>query len=69
MNLFRKKSVSALLAQSEQKGASLKKELGAFDLTMSGSALSSELGFSFLPVLPQQNTQDPHLFCRLFYPV
>ncbi|EOO57689.1 amino acid transporter [Bacillus cereus VD196] len=36
MNLFRKKSISALLAQSEQKGASLKKELGAFDLTMLG---------------------------------
>lgn len=31
-----KKSISALLAQSEQKGASLKKELGAFDLTMLG---------------------------------
>ncbi|MDR4904596.1 hypothetical protein P4T58_29370 [Bacillus mycoides] len=36
MNLFRKKSISALLAQSEQKEASLKKELGAFDLTMLG---------------------------------
>ncbi|HDX9577311.1 TPA: amino acid permease [Bacillus pseudomycoides] len=36
MNLFRKKSISALLAQSQQKGASLKKELGAFDLTMLG---------------------------------
>ena len=36
MDLFRKKSISDLLAQSEKKGASLKKDLGAFDLTMLG---------------------------------
>jgi len=36
MNLFRKKSISDLVAASERKGASLKKELGAFDLTMLG---------------------------------
>ncbi|WP_409342094.1 amino acid permease [Paenibacillus sp. MBLB4367] len=36
MNLFRKKTIASLIAQSETKGASLKKELGAFDLTMLG---------------------------------
>lgn len=36
MNLFRKKSVEALLHETGKKGASLKKELGAFDLTMLG---------------------------------
>ncbi|MCL6585454.1 MAG: amino acid permease [Anoxybacillus sp.] len=36
MNLFRKKSVEALLQEAGRKGASLKKELGAFDLTMLG---------------------------------
>lgn len=36
MNLFRKKSIDALLREAEGKGASLKKELGAFDLTMLG---------------------------------
>jgi len=36
MNVFRKKSISALLAQAEKKNESLKKELGAFDLTMLG---------------------------------
>ncbi|MGM0890571.1 MAG: amino acid permease [Bacillota bacterium] len=36
MNLFRKKSISTLIAQSEGKGAALKKDLGAFDLIMLG---------------------------------
>ena len=36
MDLFRKKSISMLISQSEATGASLKKELGAFDLTMLG---------------------------------
>jgi basic amino acid/polyamine antiporter, APA family len=36
MSLFRKKSISALLLESEKKGAALKKDLGAFDLTMLG---------------------------------
>lgn len=36
MNLFRKKSISTLIADSEKKGGTLKKELGAFDLTMLG---------------------------------
>ncbi|MEK4677615.1 MULTISPECIES: amino acid permease [Bacillus] len=36
MNVFRKKSISTLLAQSSIKEESLKKELGAFDLTMLG---------------------------------
>jgi APA family basic amino acid/polyamine antiporter len=36
MNLLRKKSVSALLSQSDKKGGSLKKDLGPFDLTMLG---------------------------------
>jgi len=36
MNLLRKKSISMLLKEAEQKGTSLKKELGAFDLTMLG---------------------------------
>ncbi|UIJ69647.1 amino acid permease (plasmid) [Bacillus cereus] len=36
MNVFRKKSISTLLAQSSTKEESLKKELGAFDLTMLG---------------------------------
>lgn len=36
MNFFRKKSISALIAQSEAKGTALKKDLGAFDLTMLG---------------------------------
>jgi basic amino acid/polyamine antiporter, APA family len=36
MNLFRKKSIAALLQESEKKGTALKKELGAFDLTMLG---------------------------------
>lgn len=36
MNLFRKKSIDALLREAGGKGASLKKELGAFDLTMLG---------------------------------
>lgn len=36
MNVFRRKSISTLLAQSNAKEQSLKKELGAFDLTMLG---------------------------------
>ncbi|MGG3939428.1 amino acid permease [Anoxybacillus kestanbolensis] len=36
MNLFRKKSIDALLREAGGKGASLKKELGALDLTMLG---------------------------------
>lgn len=36
MNLFRKKSISDLLSQSELSGKALKKDLGAFDLTMLG---------------------------------
>ncbi|RAK23080.1 hypothetical protein B0I26_10131, partial [Anoxybacillus vitaminiphilus] len=36
MNLFRKKSVDALLNEAGNKGIALKKELGAFDLTMLG---------------------------------
>lgn len=36
MSLFRKKSIAALLHESENKGSKLKKELGAFDLTMLG---------------------------------
>jgi basic amino acid/polyamine antiporter, APA family len=36
MNLFRKKSITAMLKESEKKGAALKKDLGAFDLTMLG---------------------------------
>lgn len=36
MSLFRKKSISAMLLESEKKGAALKKDLGAFDLTMLG---------------------------------
>lgn len=36
MDLFRKKSVSDLIQESEKKGAALRKELGAFDLTMLG---------------------------------
>jgi basic amino acid/polyamine antiporter, APA family len=36
MSLFRKKSIAAMLLESEKKGASLKKDLGAFDLTMLG---------------------------------
>jgi basic amino acid/polyamine antiporter, APA family len=34
--LFRKKSIASLLMDSEKKGLSLKKDLGAFDLTMLG---------------------------------
>jgi basic amino acid/polyamine antiporter, APA family len=36
MNLFRKKSIEALLNEAGNKGVSLKKDLGAFDLTMLG---------------------------------
>jgi APA family basic amino acid/polyamine antiporter len=36
MNLFRKKSIGSLLAYAEKKETSLKKALGAFDLTMLG---------------------------------
>ncbi|MGG6440647.1 amino acid permease, partial [Saccharococcus caldoxylosilyticus] len=36
MNLFRKKTIQMLLSGADQKGASLKKDLGAFDLTMLG---------------------------------
>jgi APA family basic amino acid/polyamine antiporter len=36
MNLFRKKPIDQLMKQAEGKGSSLKKELGAFDLTMLG---------------------------------
>lgn len=36
MSLFRKKSIQNLLAESDNKGTGLKKELGAFDLTMLG---------------------------------
>jgi basic amino acid/polyamine antiporter, APA family len=36
MSLFRKKPIQMLLSEAGQKGASLKKELGAFDLTMLG---------------------------------
>ncbi|CAM3909212.1 hypothetical protein COLU111180_13825 [Cohnella lubricantis] len=36
MNLLRRKSISALITRSEKNGASLKKDLGAFDLTMLG---------------------------------
>jgi basic amino acid/polyamine antiporter, APA family len=36
MNLLRKKSITSLITQSEKKGQSLKKEIGAFDLTMLG---------------------------------
>ncbi|EPR27420.1 MULTISPECIES: amino acid permease [Geobacillus] len=36
MNLFRKKPIQSLLKESGAKGASLRKELGAFDLTMLG---------------------------------
>lgn len=36
MSLFRKKSIAAMLLESERNGAALKKDLGAFDLTMLG---------------------------------
>ncbi|WML49916.1 amino acid permease [Neobacillus sp. PS3-34] len=36
MNLFRKKSIQDLIRNSEQKNITLKKELGAFDLSMLG---------------------------------
>ncbi|SFB07942.1 MULTISPECIES: amino acid permease [unclassified Bacillus (in: firmicutes)] len=36
MDLFRKKSIDSLLRESGARGASLKKDLGAFDLTMLG---------------------------------
>jgi basic amino acid/polyamine antiporter, APA family len=36
MNLFRKKSIQALIQEADTKGITLKKELGAFDLTMLG---------------------------------
>jgi APA family basic amino acid/polyamine antiporter len=36
MNLFRKKSFQQLISETENKGVTLKKELGAFDLTMLG---------------------------------
>jgi APA family basic amino acid/polyamine antiporter len=36
MSLFRKKSIEALIHESGKKGATLKKDLGAFDLTMLG---------------------------------
>lgn len=36
MDLFRKKSIDSLISESNSKGASLKKDLGAFDLTMLG---------------------------------
>ncbi|MDP4170910.1 MAG: amino acid permease [Bacillota bacterium] len=36
MNLFRKKSIQALLSENEQRGTALKKDLGAFDLSMLG---------------------------------
>ncbi|QAV26223.1 amino acid permease [Neobacillus thermocopriae] len=36
MSLFRRKSVEALMSESGKNGATLKKELGAFDLTMLG---------------------------------
>ncbi|EMT46251.1 amino acid permease [Anoxybacillus flavithermus] len=36
MSLFRKKSIDALMSESGKSGAALKKELGAFDLTMLG---------------------------------
>jgi basic amino acid/polyamine antiporter, APA family len=36
MNLFRKKSITAMLLESERKGVALKKDLSAFDLTMLG---------------------------------
>ncbi|PLR83923.1 amino acid permease [Bacillus sp. V33-4] len=36
MNLFRKKSIGALILETGKKGTTLKKELGAFDLTMLG---------------------------------
>jgi basic amino acid/polyamine antiporter, APA family len=36
MSIFRKKSITAMLLESERKGLSLKKDLSAFDLTMLG---------------------------------
>ena len=36
MNLFRKKSIQALIQEAGQKDVTLKKELGAFDLSMLG---------------------------------
>jgi basic amino acid/polyamine antiporter, APA family len=36
MNLFRKKNLSSSIAQFENKGTALKKDLGAFDLMMLG---------------------------------
>ena len=36
MSLFRKKSIQALLGENEQKNTALKKDLGAFDLSMLG---------------------------------
>jgi basic amino acid/polyamine antiporter, APA family len=36
MSIFRKKSITAMLLESERKGVSLKKDLSAFDLTMLG---------------------------------
>ena len=36
MSLFRRKSIEALMSESGKNGATLKKELGAFDLTMLG---------------------------------
>jgi basic amino acid/polyamine antiporter, APA family len=36
MSLFRKKSITAMLLESERKGVTLKKDLSAFDLTMLG---------------------------------
>jgi basic amino acid/polyamine antiporter, APA family len=49
MSLFRKKSIDALLRETDQKEVSLKKDLGAFDLTMLGIGAIIGTGIFVLP--------------------
>lgn len=61
MNLLRRKSISALLAQSEKNNASLKKDLGAFDLTMLGVGAIIGTGIFVITGLAAANYAGPAL--------
>lgn len=69
MNLFRKKPIDVLLREAEGKGASLKKELGAFDLTMLGIGAIIGTGIFVLTGVAAAEHAGQHLFFHLFFPV
>ena len=67
MNLFRKKSIQDLLQEAGQKDIVLKKDLGAFDLSMLGIGAIIGTGIFVLTGVAAQSMQDQHLFYPSFY--